>query len=106
MRLLFRMPVTTMQNVEATLTPRGTHFCPGVDGGVVFTGDIAGDFMAFDARTGKVLWHHDTGQPIGGGVISYAVNGKQYIAVASGMRSKIGWRVDSTPARIIVFASP
>jgi alcohol dehydrogenase (cytochrome c) len=62
--------------------------------------------MAFDARSGRVLWRRNTGQPIGGGVISYAVNGKQYIAVASGMRSKIGWQVDSTPAKIVVFALP
>lgn len=75
-------------------------------GGLVFTGDIAGDFLAFDVRTGAVLWHHDTGQPIGGGVVSYAANGKQYIAVASGMRSKVGWQVDSTAAQIIVFGLP
>jgi len=73
---------------------------------VVFTGDIAGDFMAFDARSGQMLWRHDTDQPIGGGVITYAVNGKQYVAVASGMRSKIGWQVDSTPAKVVVFALP
>jgi alcohol dehydrogenase (cytochrome c) len=199
LRLLYKTPVTTMQNVDAAPTAEGTHFCPGVDGGVewngpvyspqtnalyvnaidwcitvavrppaelkgrdglpwtgakdrlhpfgvqdkqrsgwvtaidaadgsvrwryharaplvsgitataggvVFTGDIAGDFLALDARSGSILWRHDTGQPIGGGVISYAINGKQYVAVASGMRSKIGWQVDSSRARIVVFALP
>ncbi|HET7569812.1 MAG TPA: PQQ-binding-like beta-propeller repeat protein [Gammaproteobacteria bacterium] len=75
-------------------------------GGLVFTGSIAGDFMAFDARSGRILWRHNTGQPIGGGVISYSVDGKQYIAVASGMASERGWQTDSTPARIVIFALP
>lgn len=75
-------------------------------GGLVFTANVAGNFMALDARTGKVLWRHNTEQPIGGGVISYAVNGKQYAAVASGMNSPTTWKVSSSPAKIIVFALP
>ncbi|HXS72823.1 MAG TPA: PQQ-binding-like beta-propeller repeat protein [Rhodanobacteraceae bacterium] len=197
LRLLFKTAVTRMENTTAPLTAQGTHFCPGIDGGVewngpaysprsnafyvnaidwcitvateppaqlegrkglpwtgakdrthpfgvqdkqrsgwitavdaqdgsirwqyharaplvsgitatagglVFSGDIAGDFMAFDARDGKLLWQRDLGQPIGGGVIAYAVDGKQYIAVASGMDSPLGWQVHSTPARVVVFA--
>lgn len=73
-------------------------------GGVVFTADIAGDFMAFDARSGRLLWQRNLGQPIGGGVIAYSVDGKEYIAVASGMDSPLGWQVHSTPARVVVFA--
>jgi alcohol dehydrogenase (cytochrome c) len=53
-------------------------------GDVLFTGDLSGNFLALDARNGKTLYSFDTGGPIAGGVITYEVNGKQYVAVASG----------------------
>ena len=56
-------------------------------GGVVFTGELTGDFLAFDAASGDVLYRFNTGGPMGGGVVSYAVNGQQYVAAASGSPS-------------------
>ena len=53
-------------------------------GSVVFTGDMEGYVIAFDARTGKDLWHFGTGSPILSSAMTYAVDGKQYIAIASG----------------------
>ena len=53
-------------------------------GNVLFTGDLDGNFLALDARDGKTLYSFDTGGPIAGGVITYQVQGKQYVAVASG----------------------
>lgn len=53
-------------------------------GGVLFTGDLNGDFMVVDARSGKVVYRFDTGGPIAGGVVTYEKNGKQYVAVAAG----------------------
>jgi alcohol dehydrogenase (cytochrome c) len=53
-------------------------------GDVLFTGDLSGNFLALDARSGKTLYSFDTGGPIAGGVITYEVKGKQYVAVASG----------------------
>jgi alcohol dehydrogenase (cytochrome c) len=53
-------------------------------GNMLFTGDLAGNFLALDARNGKTLYRFDTGGPIAGGVITYAVKGRQYVAVASG----------------------
>ena len=53
-------------------------------GDVVLAGEITGDFLAFDAEDGKILYKHNVGGPIGGGVLSYASGGKQYIAVVSG----------------------
>jgi alcohol dehydrogenase (cytochrome c) len=52
-------------------------------GGLVFAGDMEGYLIAFDARTGKDLWHFGTGAPITASPITYAVNGKQYVAIAS-----------------------
>jgi alcohol dehydrogenase (cytochrome c) len=53
-------------------------------GGLVFGGDAEGYVFALDARTGKVLWHFQTGAAVGSPPISYALDGKQYIAVAAG----------------------
>ena len=53
-------------------------------GDVLFTGDLSGNFIALDARDGKTLYSFDTGGPIAGGVITYEVKDKQYVAVASG----------------------
>jgi len=53
-------------------------------GGLVFFGDDAGSFEAVDARTGKALWHFNTGQEMSASPMTYAIAGKQYVAVAAG----------------------
>ena len=71
-------------------------------GGLVFTASQNGDVYGFDAQTGKILWKASTGLPNGGGVISYSVNGKQYIAVAAGMKSSL-WPKPSTASKVMIF---
>src|SRR5216117_1574457 len=56
-------------------------------GNLVLTGELTGDFVAFDARNGNVLYRFNTGGPMGAGVVTYAVGGRQYIAAASGSPS-------------------
>ncbi|MDQ2944608.1 MAG: PQQ-dependent dehydrogenase, methanol/ethanol family, partial [Acidobacteriota bacterium] len=51
---------------------------------LVFTGDAEGYLFALDARTGKALWRFQAGGTIIAPPISYALNGRQYIAVAAG----------------------
>ena len=53
-------------------------------GGLVFFGDMGGNFYALDAATGQKLWGQKIGGAIGGGVITYPVNGAQKVAVATG----------------------
>jgi alcohol dehydrogenase (cytochrome c) len=53
-------------------------------GGLVFGGDANGRFMAFDERTGEIMWETNLGSPVSGYPISFAVDGKQYIAVNTG----------------------
>ena len=53
-------------------------------GGLVFGGDVNGRFKAFDQRTGEVLWEINLGSPVTGFPISYAVDGRQYVAVSTG----------------------
>jgi alcohol dehydrogenase (cytochrome c) len=53
-------------------------------GGVVFAGDLDRNFRAFDVKTGKVLWETRLNDASSAVPISYAVNGKQYIAIVAG----------------------
>lgn len=53
-------------------------------GGLVLTGEMSGDFLALDAATGEVLSSFYSGSGMLGGVVTYAVEGKQYIAAMSG----------------------
>jgi alcohol dehydrogenase (cytochrome c) len=53
-------------------------------GGLVFFGDDAQSFEAVDAASGRPLWHFNTGQTIGASPMSYAVDQKQYVAIAAG----------------------
>jgi alcohol dehydrogenase (cytochrome c) len=53
-------------------------------GGLVFFGNDAEAFEAVEAQTGKSLWHFNTGQSMHASPMSYAVQGKQYVAIAAG----------------------
>lgn len=75
-------------------------------GGLVLAADLNGSFMALDAGDGRVLFRYSTGQPIGGGIVSYAVNGKQYVGVASGLNAPLTWQTKSSPAKVAVLTLP
>ncbi len=53
-------------------------------GGLLFGGDINRRFKALDQESGEVVWETILNSRITGGAISYAVDGRQYIAVAAG----------------------
>ena len=53
-------------------------------GGLVFTGDAEGNFMALDAASGKILWHFQCGASVYASPMTYAIDGKQYVTVAAG----------------------
>jgi alcohol dehydrogenase (cytochrome c) len=189
----YKIPVTTIENVDAPMTPQGTRFCPGTSGGVnwygpayapptntifvnsvdwcstiklggpesldfspgkpfigssnafgdgdakktgwltavdadsgkvlwqyhdpsplvagllptasglVFTGNLEGNLLAFDGATGKLIFKNNAGGPVGGGVIAYSLGGQQYIAVAAGMENWI-LQTKSGPAAIVIYA--
>jgi alcohol dehydrogenase (cytochrome c) len=52
--------------------------------GLLAYGDDAENFVVLDARTGNALWHFNVGQLIHASPMSYAIEGKQYFAVAAG----------------------
>jgi alcohol dehydrogenase (cytochrome c) len=69
----FRYQTPTMAGVMSTST------------GVVFAGDNEGNFMAFDARSGKNLWFYPTGAPIWGAApMTFMVDGRQHVVIGSG----------------------
>jgi quinohemoprotein ethanol dehydrogenase len=54
------------------------------DGNLVFQGQADGNFNAYAANVGKLLWTFDAKMGISGAPITYSVHGKQYITVVAG----------------------
>ncbi len=82
-------------------------------GGLVFGGDVNGRFRAFDDETGEVLWEINLGSPVTGFPISYAVDGRQYVAVSTGSAGTASGFIRLTPElrpsagnNLFVFALP
>ena len=78
-------------------------------GGLVFGGDVNGRFRAFDDETGEVLWEINLGSSVSGFPISYAVDGRQYVAVSTGTPRFIDLTPELRPSRgnnLFVFALP
>jgi alcohol dehydrogenase (cytochrome c) len=73
-------------------------------GGLVFTGEHGQDFLALDASTGEVLYRFNTGGPVAGGVVSYSVNGKQYVAAICGFVSPFFAPIGGGTTTVIIFA--
>jgi len=83
-------------------------------GDLIFQGQIDGQLVARDARTGKVVWSFKTEAPVVAPPISYRVNGKQYVTVLTGSGSQGGgilatgnakYRTDyRLPRQILTFA--
>ena len=71
-------------------------------GGIVFFGDMGGDFYALNSDTGARLWSKNLGGAVAGGVITYDTGGGQKVAVTSGMTSKI-WPTPRVTAKITVL---
>jgi glucose dehydrogenase len=72
-------------------------------GNLVFNGEANGLFRAFDAKNGKKLWEYQTGAGVNAPAVSYSVNGKQYVAVASGGNNQIDAKRGNS---VVVFALP
>lgn len=51
---------------------------------LLFSGSMEGHFMAIDATDGKLLWRTQLGGRVANSPITFSVNGRQYVTVASG----------------------
>lgn len=54
-------------------------------GNLVFVGDLDRRFKAFDVTTGEIVWETRLGTSVQGHPVSFAVDGKQYIAVTAAL---------------------
>jgi len=72
-------------------------------GGLVFTGEGNGQFNAFDASTGQLLWQYKSNYGVNAPPITYAIDDKQFIAVAAGGNKLVNY---ATGDEILVFALP
>jgi alcohol dehydrogenase (cytochrome c) len=66
---------------------RSNHYGPGLlttEGGIVFSPEQFGQVSVLDAKTGRSLWHYNTGDLITASPLTYSVDGHQYLAIASG----------------------
>ncbi len=86
-------------------------------GDLIFSGDVLGEVFALDATTGTKLWAFNAGASCSGSPISYSVNGRQYIAMPTGMGSLVGgltaviWpeaasKLPERASTLVVFALP
>ena len=78
-------------------------------GGLVFGGDVNGRFRAFDDQTGEILWEVNLGSPVSGFPVTYAVDGRQYVAVSTGLGRFLELTPELRPStgnNLFVFALP
>jgi alcohol dehydrogenase (cytochrome c) len=86
--------VKTNYPIQSGITPTA--------GGVVFFGDMGGNFYAVDAADGRKLWGREMGGAIGGGVITYMADGTQKVAVATGL-TEVLWPTQITTAKVSIL---
>jgi alcohol dehydrogenase (cytochrome c) len=86
-RLDARDPITGERKwtYEVSVPLLGSVLTTG--GSLVFNGDPFGIVRAFDADNGRTLWSFNTGSGLRSGIVSYAIDGKQYVLVPSGWGS-------------------
>jgi alcohol dehydrogenase (cytochrome c) len=84
----------TEKPVVAAVTPTA--------GGVTFTGDLNGNFLAFDSKTGELVYQKGTGGALAGGVVTYEAGGRQYVAFASGNVSRNAFGALGMPSVVVM----
>jgi alcohol dehydrogenase (cytochrome c) len=66
-------------------------------GGLIFVGDAARSLPRPRRSNGKVLFDVNLGSPVSGYPITFAANGKQYVAVSTGPVTRGGGRRQAYP---------
>ena len=74
-------------------------------GGLVFAGDMTGNLYALDSDDGTVRFKNNLGGAIAGGVISYQIGERQYVAATSGNVSRFIWGATGLPYVVILRLS-
>jgi glucose dehydrogenase/mono/diheme cytochrome c family protein len=71
-------------------------------GGVTITGDLAGNVLVFNSKTGELVHKAPTGGALAGGVVTYEAGGRQYVAFASGNVSRTAFGALGVPTVVIM----
>lgn len=77
-------PATAEIEWEFPIMPRSSAGITTTAGGIVFTGSADGYFFALNAATGEELWHISLGARVHAAPMTYAIDGQQFITIASG----------------------
>jgi alcohol dehydrogenase (cytochrome c) len=77
-------PATAEIEWEFPIMPRSSAGITTTAGGIVFTGSADGYFFALDAASGEELWHISLGARVHAAPITFAVDGQQFVTIASG----------------------
>jgi alcohol dehydrogenase (cytochrome c) len=77
-------PATAEIEWEFPIMPRSSAGITTTAGGIVFTGSADGYFFALDAASGEELWHISLGARVHAAPMTYAVDGQQFVTIASG----------------------
>ena len=110
-----RDPVSNATVWEVPMPGVGNAGTLTTAGNLVFQGRVNGDLVAYDARSGEELWTFPTGLGISAPPVTYAVNGKQYIAMlvgwgggfaALGGKTSVanGWAYGVQTRRLVAFS--
>ena len=70
---------------------------------MLFTGEGNGNFNAYEASSGKLLWQTKADAGVNAPPISYEIDGVQYVAVAAGGNSIFGYKQGDN---VLVYALP
>ena len=77
-------PVTAGVKWEFRYQNPSTAGVLSTESGVIFGSDADGNVMAFDATSGKNLWHFQTGAGITAVPVTFMLDGRQFVTVPSG----------------------
>ncbi len=75
-------------------------------GGVTFTGDLAGNFLVFDSKTGKIVHKARAGGAMAAGVVTYELGGRQYVAYGAGNISRNAFGDLGNPSVVVMMLNP
>ena len=75
-------------------------------GGVTFAGDLAGNLLLFNSKSGALLRQIQTGGSLAGGLITYEIAGRQYVAFADGNVSRNAFGALGQPSIVVMTLSP
>ncbi len=74
--------------------------------GITFAGDLAGNFLVFESKSGRLLRKLPAGGAMAGGVVTYEVAGRQYVAFAAGNISRNAFGDLGMPSVVVMALDP